>query len=506
MTTIAPLTSPSDSISHQTPDWVWESHSILNLKYQKTVATLSAIRKALLQRGDLTAIQSRYCEQIDWVLSLPDEIADHVLTDPQAYFFARTAYDLFVSAYLGTELPRGTQAYIDERHAGETLTLNQQLGAHLERFGRFVVSLALTAKQPTSIAPLRLNLPEILPGTAYSFAGSCDLVLHGTSDSGNLELTVNGTPTSLRLPQVTEKHGDLTIHVAPQVGAIRLQPPAFNVAGLSDIRSVVPADVDAQSDYQSLLDETIRLIGRYAPDTAAQLTASMRVIAFKPLGFDGVFNTSCSRLPGAAIFTGARCSLMLADDLIHEFYHNRLFAIEEQGGFFVPADESLGLGPDTVYSPWRDDPRPIYGLLHAVYVFERVLEFWLSAIESGDLSTGDQQFAAYRAAKLAGQLELSLDQLIAWGEFTERGQQLCASMAQSIKQQRARCEALHLGEHTPAITLTNKGNPCEVLNSEGNPMTVGEELQRHIETYDIHHRISRTALAAVPSSRLQIAK
>lgn len=468
------------AVQQRSHEWIWNATEPLSLKYEKTVGTLSAIRKALLQRRKLSAPEERFCEQIRWAMSLPADVFESTFTDPRAYHFARTAYDLFVSTYLDGTLPGGTRSYLDALR----LLPTEAFDAHLNRFGLFVVSLGTQVGESVAIDPLRLELPEILPGTAWSFDAACDVVLRGSVSRDRIDVSVDGQRLHVDLPETSQRVGKLLIRVAPTVEGIRLQPPLFNVPGLQDIRSVVPANVDEQSEYKDLLVQTLGLIKSYAPETALQIRGSMKVIAFKPAGFGGVFNTSCSRLPGASIFTGARLRVMLADDLIHEFYHNRLFALEEEGDFLVATQDSDRNGGQRFYSPWRDDPRPIYGLFHAAYVFERVLKFWIAALQGDALSDDERRFGCCRAAKLVLQLQITLAQLLSWGEFTERGRTICEAIAGSLLDHISRCETLGIGEHIGAIKVSDDGIARPLLDQDGNPMDVGQEIRRHIATYD----------------------
>ena len=100
-------------------------------------------------------------------------------------------------------------------------------------------------------------------------------------------------------------------------------------------------------------------------------------------------NTSFSQLPGAFAVGEARDRLVLAEDFIHEFYHNRLFCIEERGAFFEGQGD--GAEPvDSYYSPWRYDPRPLQGLFHALYVFTGVCRYWLSVFGDPQLDGQDR--------------------------------------------------------------------------------------------------------------------
>jgi uncharacterized protein len=60
----------------------------------------------------------------------------------------------------------------------------------------------------------------------------------------------------------------------------------------------------------------------------------------------------------------------LADSLVHEHRHQKLYLLER----IAPMIEQTDM---TVVSPWREDPRPPSGLLHAVFVFVELRRLWM---------------------------------------------------------------------------------------------------------------------------------
>lgn len=63
-------------------------------------------------------------------------------------------------------------------------------------------------------------------------------------------------------------------------------------------------------------------------------------------------------------------ALQLAAVLAHEIQHSKLAVLMHLYRLYEPDDGSL------FYAPWRDDPRPLRGLLHGVYAFTGVARFW----------------------------------------------------------------------------------------------------------------------------------
>ena len=63
---------------------------------------------------------------------------------------------------------------------------------------------------------------------------------------------------------------------------------------------------------------------------------------------------------------------LFCESLVHEHSHNVMFAMLSMHTLLLKDRlDSLNF-----YSPWRPDARPVYGIFHAVYVFDRVCEYY----------------------------------------------------------------------------------------------------------------------------------
>jgi hypothetical protein len=139
---------------------------------------------------------------------------------------------------------------------------------------------------------------------------------------------------------------------------------------------------------------------------------------------------SCS----AQQFWGAvLCSLdgeiCLVETLVHEFSHNVLYALMDQHG--ILADDCPK--QEIYYSPWRADARPLSGVLHAVFVFERVAEFYSRYLQRYPSA------AAYREhyASVVGRLMLGLRTLEAFARFNDEGKAFIARLSAGVAKHRA---------------------------------------------------------------------
>ncbi|GIF62075.1 HEXXH motif domain-containing protein [Asanoa ishikariensis] len=83
----------------------------------------------------------------------------------------------------------------------------------------------------------------------------------------------------------------------------------------------------------------------------------------------GMSNTSFDAFGGVNM-SAAAGPQQFALSLIHEFQHAKLGVLADQ----VPLHEPVPR--DDLYAPWRDDPRPLNGLLQGIYAHLGVTDFW----------------------------------------------------------------------------------------------------------------------------------
>ncbi|MGH7896456.1 MAG: aKG-HExxH-type peptide beta-hydroxylase, partial [Candidatus Binatia bacterium] len=271
---------------------------------------------------------------------------------------------------------------------------------------------------------------------------------------------------------------------------IVLNPVAFELPGFGFSRGLEGLPATFQADHQRVCRKVLRLIERFDPISFGHLAAMLRVVAFKPPPNGDYANLSHSELPGAVVLSVSPEPYILAAGLIHEVHHNRLFCIEELGPFFDPA------GPDPLadadyYSPWREDLRPLHGILHAVYVFIPVFRFWSTVLATAEIPRRLLGFVRQRLASLSAQLRIGIAQLRRYAQFTEFGAAVFEEICREV-------ERLEVGSAQPARTLDlpvmildESGSFAAELNpSTGRPLMVRERLLRHLREHDLHRQCS----------------
>ena len=142
------------------------------------------------------------------------------------------------------------------------------------------------------------------------------------------------------------------------------------------------------SNYE-IFSKACKIISNVWPEMEFNIANTLRNIHIIESPYDDK-HVSCT----AANFFGSILvsfgnEYLLAEAIVHEYSHNVLNMVIANGEMFngnVPEEEIY-------YSPWRNDPRHISGLLHAVFVFNNVCKLFDKIInESNNEFVHDRQF------------------------------------------------------------------------------------------------------------------
>jgi HEXXH motif-containing protein len=127
----------------------------------------------------------------------------------------------------------------------------------------------------------------------------------------------------------------------------------------------------------------------YADTIATGLTC---VVPLESAGSHRGRSASSTDAFGAVAVSRASDGVLLAASLVHEFQHAKLGAVLDLLPFLRPGEESR------YYAPWRDDPRPLGGLLQGAYAYLGVTDFWRVQRMVGDRgdARGHFEFARWR--------------------------------------------------------------------------------------------------------------
>ena len=186
---------------------------------------------------------------------------------------------------------------------------------------------------------------------------------------------------------------------------------------------LTPAEVRR---WQSILDDAWDLLVSHHHAIAAEIAATVTV--FTPLAPPprGQSSATSRETFGSIALSPPADACSLAVTLAHETQHAKLSALLDIVPMVLPDDGTR------YYTPWRDDPRPLSGLLQGAYAFLGVADFWRyqrTVTDGGaDAIWAETEFARWRDAT-----GLVVDTLTSSARLTSGGEFFVAGMARTLE-------------------------------------------------------------------------
>jgi uncharacterized protein len=138
------------------------------------------------------------------------------------------------------------------------------------------------------------------------------------------------------------------------------------------------------NDAKQLVKAALEIIRGWRPALHTEMVQTCDAVQFvrdRTAHPDKIISFSDDAVPGAlyvSAIQGAKVvdAYDMADSLIHEHRHQKLYLLERLAPTVQP-------GAAKVVSPWREELRPPSGLLHAVFVFVELRRFWMFVRDAG---------------------------------------------------------------------------------------------------------------------------
>ncbi|WP_157767767.1 HEXXH motif domain-containing protein [Actinosynnema pretiosum] len=202
-----------------------------------------------------------------------------------------------------------------------------------------------------------------------------------------------------------------------------------------------PLDPAHRLEWAKHLDEAWELLARRHPGAAEELSSVLSSIV--PLERSRpVFAASSADAFGCVAMSPKGSALELAEALVHEAQHSKVNALLP----LVELERPDGMG---YCAPWREDPRPLLGMLHGIYAFTAVVEFW--RVERDLVPPSLRGLADYSLALRADQVGRAVARVRGAASLTGPGRLLVASASARL----AVCGPVDVGERTSeAVRLT----------------------------------------------------
>lgn len=209
-----------------------------------------------------------------------------------------------------------------------------------------------------------------------------------------------------RLARVPEAVAGITIE----------QDRKLLVDGIS-VHGLAQHSPEAARRFGAVIKAALEDIAKKDPRLYAEITDMVRVVVplRNPKDFGSV-SSSYVDLRGAICLSHSEDPLLQAETLIHEFSHQKMNQLLVVDPILVP-----GQGGQVFYSPWREDPRRLRGLLLGAHAFLNVARYLMAAVSRESYRREASSGAMLNTALRLGQVEEALRTAVLYGSYTEFG-------------------------------------------------------------------------------------
>jgi len=175
--------------------------------------------------------------------------------------------------------------------------------------------------------------------------------------------------------------------------------------------------------WDAALSGAWQVLERGHRGVASEIAALVSAIVPLPQPPSGEVSTTSSEAFGTVALSFPPDPVTAAVTLAHEIQHVKLGALLDMVTLALPDDGRC------YYAPWRDDPRPLSGLLQGAYAYLGVSGFWRRQRRlPGSQLQADVEYARWRAA-----CALALETLRSSGRLTSAGLEFVSVLADTLR-------------------------------------------------------------------------
>ena len=287
------------------------------------------------------------------------------------------------------------------QRAGEALTADTH---HLEALAASAaVRTAHGARVPV---PVRGGVAP-LPGFGALAAGSGDRVWCETGSIHHLDL----------------------IQPLRRVDAVGLQIALEDTDPYRDCHGYQTDRLDAvEADgWARALPAAVAYVDKHMPAFAPGLRAGLTTVMPMRRSADGTQRSAAVRDAFGAVGVALpRDPTLLALLLVHEFQHVKLGALLDITDLYDRADTE-----SRFYVPWREDRRPLEGLLQGAYAHIAIVDFW--RVRHTQLAGSAREAAQVEFARWRTGTAEAVEQLLKSGSLTESGRGFAEGMSRTLE-------------------------------------------------------------------------
>ncbi len=226
-------------------------------------------------------------------------------------------------------------------------------------------------------------------------------------------IRVDGSP--IELMTVLESRG------VQLVTADRLLTPP-DVPGVVPL---APEEVDVGS-WVTLLDKATDLIALHT-DSMDLSRLGSAIVPVQGAAENTHCSVSFSTRPCVLYMSWAPSAKVIAEAIVHESDHQLFYVLTRRHSFWT---EPVINQRCVFRSPWRDDPRPLDGLLRGASAFIRVGEFWCAVLPAMTRDSEDFHWTGRRSVLAVRQALDALSLIDRFGSLSAAGRELVTALLQ----------------------------------------------------------------------------
>lgn len=368
-------------------------------RYERIVAGLVRLERTLAAEAPELVARTRWTSAMAFFRTTSAAVQRAVLGYPSAAFWLDVAEDL---------VRRESHIRFPEMH----------MRTHLLNFHRHAIAAARLAKENYECeTPAGENGLLPLPGTGEVLAGAAQPweMLRVTIRGG--EVAAECASGSLRIERVPRMSNRVEWNAADS--DLRLPGrTAFAFEGWSQENAI---------RWSAPLEHSFAIIENVWPALGQELAEGLRAI-LPVVGSRPDVHTSASfrEAPGLVALSWTPDTSVLAEAIVHEYHHQKLNALLILDPL-IASDSA-----PRHYSPWRDDPRPLTGVLHGAFAFQAVLGFWSAALTSGIPLLSEDRLRQ-RVVLVRRQVEWAIQTLEESAVFTSLGAALVEAIDETVR-------------------------------------------------------------------------
>lgn len=138
---------------------------------------------------------------------------------------------------------------------------------------------------------------------------------------------------------------------------------------------------------------------------------------------------SVRNLPGVIFKNNELTPYLIGETLVHESDHQLFYAIEKFDNFWK---EDIKLQQAIFLSPWRDDPRPLDGILRGLSSFARVSQYYSTAIRGYNFTSLQLEQVGLMLLQRLRESEVALNTVLESEQLSEFGQQYAREIQETL--------------------------------------------------------------------------